>query len=188
MKAQLTDLDNPTAPPNGQKIEISVDAFMAWMRACHFVRGTANANQEVYFIHRAAQRAIGHTVVTPNWHITAMTHYRSGGDVRNFHFKVEIGKSASHYWHYVIHQKTDGNYAWVGDPNPHNSTTNQGGGGAAGSLILLKQNLDETTSVARQHGIDGKCGKRQQAQMMRTLYALVQSGSLVQTSGHIDTK
>lgn len=187
MKAQLTDLDNPTAPPGGQKVDISVKAFMAWMNACHLQRGTANAMQEVYFIHKGSPRKIGYGLVTPNWHITAMTQYRSGGDVRNFHFKVEIGKSASHYWHYVIHKKPDGNFVWVGDPNPQNGATNEGGGKAAGNLILLRKNREETASVARQHGIDGKCGKRVQARMMRTLYAMIQNRQLVNNGARIDT-
>lgn len=185
MKAQITDLDNPIAPGGGALVTISVAAFMKWMSGCHFQRATANVNQEVYFIHQGSPRMIGNALVTPNWHITAMTTFRVGGDCRNFHFKVEIGKAASHYWHYVVHRDTNGQFVWVGDPNPHNGATNQGGGGAAGNLMLLKQNLDETESVARQHGIDGKCGKRTQQQMMRALWTLVNNGTLVLANGRI---
>lgn len=187
MKGQLTDLDNPVAPGGSTKITISVDAFKRWMRQSGFIEAMANVNQEVFFIHQGPSRMIDNQLVTPNWHITAMTTQRSGGDCRNFHFKIEIGKAASHYWHYVVHyHPTAQTFAWVGDPNPLAPSTNQGGGGAAGNLQLLKQNLEETESTARIYGLDGVVTKRTQVKMLRVLKQMVDSRSLTLNGTRID--
>lgn len=186
MKAALTDLDNPLAPPGSSKVEISADAFVAWMQKLRYTTGHSNPNQIVYFISKASDITAGSKTYTPNWHLTAMLQHRSGGDVRNFHFKVEMAKAASHYWHYVIHDHA-GEFVWVGDPNPHIPATNQGGGGAGSDPRVLAGNLQKTEAAARSHGIDGRVTKRTQAYMMRVLKGMIGGGDLAYGGGHITT-
>jgi hypothetical protein len=183
---ELTDLDNPAAPGGSTLVTVSAAAFKLWMTRCGFTEGTGNPHQEVFFIQSRPTVTIGTKVVTPNWHITAMTTLRNGGDCINFHFKVEIGKAASHYWHYVANRHGL-NFVWVGHPNPLLATTNQGGGGAASNAVALAANRESTRRVAVLHDLDNKVTKSTQAQMMRTLRKLVTDGRLTFAANRVDT-
>ncbi len=182
----MTDLQNDAAPPGGAVVTISAAAFKKWMVECGFEAGTGNPNQEVYFTYKAPKVTIQNTEVTPNWHITAMTSHRDGGDCVNFHFKIEMGKAASHYWHYVVHRGATGTYHWVGDPNPHLPTTNEGGGGAAGDLQKLLANRTEATLKSRVYGLENKMTRKIQARMLKTLKTMVGKLRLTYANGRID--
>src|SRR5262245_31491742 len=97
----VTDLANDPAPPGGAVVTISAAAFKRWMTACGYDKGPGdNPNQEVYYLKTAESFKTETKDIKPNWHITAMTTLRNGGDCVNFHFKIEIAKETSHYWHY----------------------------------------------------------------------------------------
>jgi hypothetical protein len=185
-KGSLTDLDNAVAPPGSTLVTITASAFITWMTACRYEKGAESVFQEVFFIKKFTPIRLGEDVqYTPNWHITAMLVYRSGGDCRNFHFKVEMGKSASHYWHYVIHEH-NGNFIWVGDPSPLIPATNEGGGGAGANALLLAQNRESTQTAARGHQLDGLVTKSTQLQMMRTLKRLTSNSILHYDAGRVE--
>lgn len=181
----LTDLDNPTAPGGANKITMATSAFKTWMKAMRFREGISNPKQEVFFLKEMSKLKSGHHEYVPNWHITAMLVHRQGGDVRNWHFKVEMGKAAAHYWHYVIYEH-HGDFIWVGDPNPLLPATNQGGGGAGANQQLLTANYNETESSARQHGLDATVGKQTQQKMMKKLKSMTTSGVLNHAGDRID--
>lgn len=182
----MIDLNNPPAPVGGALVTITAEAFRHWMGRCGFAAGAANVNQEVYFIYTSDISVVNGRKIQPNWHITAMTTYRNGGDCINFHFKVEIGKAASHYWHYVIHQDAGGNLMWVGAPNPNIPETNEGGGGAAGDIRLLRENKTLAISQARIYGLDKGCNRATQARMIAKLSQLINCRQLALIGDRIE--
>ena len=177
-KGDLTDLNESPPPAGSTLVTITAAAFIIWMKACGYKKGDENPNQEVFFIQRLPNIKIREEKeYTPNWHITAMLVHRQGGNCRNFHFKVEMGKAAAHYWHYVIHEH-NGNFVWVGDPNPLCLTTNEGGGGAGASNVLIRKNRADTQAAARVHQLDGLVNRNTQLQMMRVLKRLITKDQL----------
>lgn len=174
-KGMLTDLDCPQAPVNGTQVTISRDAFVRWMRECEYPAGNASPFQEVHFIWRGATVLVDDRAVTPNWHVTAMTTFRNGGNCRNFHFKIEVAKAASHYWHYVVYDDGNGNFVFVGDMR---NGTNEGGGGANGDHIALRANKSKTAVAARPYSAEWRCTKRTQQLMLQRLQKMVRSGWL----------
>lgn len=169
----MTDLTNNAAPQNSALVTLTAEAFKYWMTQAGFEEGNANVNQEVFFLYKGTTYTEENKQITPNWHLTAMTTQRDGGDCRNFHFKIEIAKAASHYWHYVIHRDNGGHYHWVGDPNPQNNQTNEGGGGAAGDLVKLAQNRTVCELLARQKNMDNKFKQKQQRALLKKLEQLI---------------
>ena len=131
-------LDQDDLPAVGQQVTLSADVFKRWMKKCGYKEATANPNQEVFFVSTGTPFEADGKKITPNWHITAMTTLRNGGDCRNFHFKIEVAKEKSHYWHYVVYRDTaNGTWHWVGDRGAN--ANNQGGGGAAGTCSLWRR-------------------------------------------------
>ena len=105
------------APVGTNLVTVSAAAFKKWMGSvCKFEKTTFdNPSQEVYYINKSTI-IIGESSSIANCHITAMLTGRSGGDCRNFHFKIEFGKSNQHYWHYrLYHNPTTGNFVWGAD-------------------------------------------------------------------------
>jgi hypothetical protein len=138
----MHDLDNPGPPPGGAQANITGQLFKRWMTSCGAKRiDEGNAFQIVAILVESAKETVGNAECTPNWHLTMMGNRDSTVSV-NFHFKIEIGKPFSHYWHYVLHRvAATQTWYWVGDPNPQIAATNQGGGGAGGNIQLLKSNF-----------------------------------------------
>src|SRR5688572_8382965 len=100
----MPDLDNPAAPPGGAQANITGQLFKRWMKSCGAKRtDEGNAYQIVAILVESAEETVGDAKITPNWHLTMMGD-RNSTVSRNFHFKVEIGKPFSHYWHYVLHR------------------------------------------------------------------------------------
>ncbi|MDT7950714.1 MAG: hypothetical protein RQ966_04335 [Acetobacteraceae bacterium] len=126
--------------------QITGTLFTRWMKACGAVRiDDGNAFQIVAILiqDKWGEHEAGHGTGSspPNWHLTMMGNRDSTVSI-NFHFKAEIGKPFSHYWHYVLHRDAAAHtWHWVGDPNPQIPATNQGGGGAGANHQLLKSNL-----------------------------------------------
>lgn len=175
------DLKNNPAPGGSALVTVTAAAFKKWMKRCGYQAGDANVNQEVFFIY---PKTISPGVTPSNWHITAMTTLRDGGDCRNYHFKLEFGKECSHYWHYVIYRHgVTGALSWVGDPNPLLPGTNEGGGGAGNNAQLLLQNRTAVESLANQQGFDSKCTQRIQRQMLVKLQQMI-TGQILTYAGN----
>lgn len=180
----LTDLDNSLAPAGSTLVTISAVAFCNWMKKCRYTEGIGNPGQEVFFIKKLSSISVNGKQYEPNWHITAMLAHRVGGNCQNFHFKVEMAKASSHYWHYVVHELS-GHFFWVGSPGPLIPHTNEGGGGAGANHQLLIANRTRTETAARSHQLDGLVTKKTQAQMMRTLRSMIKAGTLTAAAGQI---
>ncbi|WP_020407513.1 hypothetical protein [Hahella ganghwensis] len=146
----MYDLDNPPAPANGVLTQISGTLFKRWMTSCNAVSvdGT-NAFQMVAILCQSEPETLGNAIITPNWHLTMMGNRDSTISV-NFHFKVEIGKPYSHYWHYELYRvAASRTWHWVGHANPLIPETNQGGGGAGSDIQALRSNLTLVQLEAR---------------------------------------
>lgn len=148
-------LDNPAAPGGGAvQTHITGTLFKRWMKACGSPRiDDGNPFQIVAILVQDKWQdhepgaALGSSA--PNWHLTMMGDRQSTVSI-NFHFKVEIGKPFSHYWHYVLHRNPGTQkWSWVGDPNSLIPATNQGGGGAGNNHQLLKSNLSLVEMAVR---------------------------------------
>ena len=146
-------LDNPNAPGGGAvQVQITGTLFTRWMKACGADRiDGSNAFQIVAILVQDEWKSHDNGGGTPpNWHLTMMGN-RDSTVSENFHFKVEIGKPFSHYWHYVLYRNAATHtWSWVGDPNPLIPATNQGGGGAGNNLQLVKSNLSLVEMAIRQ--------------------------------------
>ena len=167
----MYDLDNPAAPTGGVKTDITGTLFKRWMTSCGATRtDEGNAYQIVAMLYEGALETIGNAQMTPNWHLTMMGNRDSTVSV-NFHFKIEIGKPFSHYWHYTLHRvAADRSWHWVGDANPHIPETNQGGGGAGTDHLRLKSNLTLVQMEARQrHALEKFMNKKFQNKLVAKL-------------------
>jgi hypothetical protein len=180
----MEDLGNYAAPQNAVQANISGTLFTKWM-----IKYTGNANccdpsNPFQIVAMLSTKTVnwGGMEIKPNWHLTMMGNRDSTVSI-NFHFKVEIGKPISHYWHYVLYRdpgtKT---WSWVGDANPLIPATNQGGGGAGNDVQLLKSNLSLVTSVARQQNMDGQMTKKIQNKMVAVLTKWDKDGALNQVN------
>ncbi len=168
-------LDQEDLPAAGEPVTASAKVFKRWMAKCGYTEATANPNQEVFFVATGTPIEAEGKKITPNWHITAMTTLRDGGDCRNFHFKIEVAKEKSHYWHYVIYRDTaTGSFHWVGDRG--DNANNQGGGGASGSVLALAANLSQVESTARALLMDDKMSKKIQRRIIVVLSKMVTAG------------
>ena len=106
---------------------------------------------------------------------------RNSETSKNVHFKMEVGKAASHYWHYVLHRDpATQTWHWVGDQTPGYGAhvTNQGGGGAAGDVRKLAENLTIAQVQARAHGLDDKMSRKIQDRLTAVLSKWDKAGRL----------
>ncbi|WP_137940229.1 hypothetical protein [Chitinivorax sp. B] len=147
----MYDLDNPAAPASTTQVHITGTLFKRWMKSCKSPRiDEGNAYQIVAMLLEGKKETLGTAEITPNWHLTMMGN-RDSTVSTNFHFKIEIGKPYSHYWHYVLHRNaTTQTWYWVGHPNPNCTATNQGGGGGGSDIQLIRSNLTLVQLEARQ--------------------------------------
>src|SRR4051812_41631014 len=101
----MEDLGNYPPPPGAVQANISGTLFTKWMK-----KFTGNENccdssnpfQIVAMLYTKTTKW-GDLEISPNWHLTMMGDRHSTVS-KNFHFKVEIGKPISHYWHYVLYR------------------------------------------------------------------------------------
>jgi len=159
----MYDLDNPAAPAGGVQANITGTLFQRWMKSCGGTCDSTNPYQIVAMLSEGDKVTIGDAEVKPNWHLTMMSDDRGSAVSRNFHFKVEIGKACSHYWHYVLYRvAATHTWQWVGDRNTLITTevTNQGGGGGGSDATAVKSNLTLVTMQARVYKMEDKMSKK----------------------------
>lgn len=186
----MHDLGFNPAPANAAQAQITGKLFKKWMKACNggLTIDDGNPFQIVAYLAEgttftASTTTGGDKKITPNWHLTMMSaeNDRHSTKSKNFHFKIEVGKAASHYWHYVLYRDAAAKtWHWVGDQTPKfDVQTNQGGGGAAGDMQKLLENLTLAQSQARATGLDGKMSKKIQNKLTAQLTAWDKAGTLV---------
>jgi hypothetical protein len=179
-RSTMHDLDNPAAPANGVQANITGQLFKRWMKSCGAIRiDEGNAYQIVAILVESAKETVGNVEFTPNWHLTMMGNRDSTVSV-NFHFKIEIGKPFSHYWHYVLHRvAATQTWYWVGDASPHIPTTNQGGGGAGNDIQALRANYSLVQMASRSNNrtaIENGMSKKKQNKLVAKLTKWDQAG------------
>lgn len=169
--SNMESLGNYPAPPNAVQADISGTLFVNWMKKFTGNKDCCDSTNPFQIVAMLYSKTVtsGDLEIRPNWHLTMMGD-RNSTVSENFHFKVEIGKPISHYWHYVLYRNpTTKTWSWVGSANPLLPTTNQGGGGAGNNADLLKSNLSLVTSTARQQSMDDKMSKKIQDRMVAIL-------------------
>lgn len=178
----MESLGNPPVPAGAAIAQITGNLFKNWMK-----KATKNLNvsdnnpfQIVAYLYQKADMTVGNEKITPNWHLTMMSDFRDCSVSKNFHFKIEIGKPYSHYWHYVLcrHPGTQ-TWSWAGAANPQIATTNQGGGGAGASQQKLNENYTLVLSQARQQQMDGQVTSRSINRLVTLLTQADQGGKLL---------
>lgn len=186
----MHDLGFNPAPANGALAQITGALFKAWMKACNGGLTIDDQNPFQIVAYLAQGRTFSQTTptggtkeITPNWHLTMMSadNDRNSEKSKNFHFKMEVGKAASHYWHYVLHRDpATQTWHWVGDQTPGYGAhvTNQGGGGAAGDVRKLAENLTIAQVQARAHGLDDKMSRKIQDRLTAVLSKWDKAGRL----------
>lgn len=168
---EVDDLDNPAAPAGGAQANITGVLFDRWMKSCGATTDGSNPYQIVAMLSVGKTVQIGNAEMKPNWHLTMMGD-RESKVSENFHFKIEIGKACSHYWHYVLYRvAATKTWHWVGDRNAlvTSEVTNQGGGGAGSSASALKSNLSLVTMQARIHSMDTLMSRKVQNKLTAKL-------------------
>jgi hypothetical protein len=190
----MHDLGFNPAPANAAQAQITGDLFKAWMKACNGGLTIDEGNPFQIVAYLAQGKTFSSTTptggtkqITPNWHLTMMSGAddRNSTKSKNFHFKMEVGKAASHYWHYVLYRNAaDKTWHWVGDQTPQfDEQTNQGGGGAAGDMQKLLENLTVAQVQARAHGLDDKMSKKIQNKLTTVLSQWDKAGRLAYVPG-----
>jgi len=180
----MHDLNNPAAPQGGVQANISGTLFTRWMRKCGAVRvDEGNPYQIVAILVESSTKS---GVDTPNWHLTMMSDVRDSSVSKNFHFKIEIGKVSSHYWHYVLYRVANNqSWHWVGDRNTliTSEDTNQGGGGGGSDIMVVKSNLSLVTMQARTYGLEDKMSRKIQNRLTAQLTKWDKSGIIADEGG-----
>lgn len=124
----MHDLGFNAAPANGALAQVTGALFKAWMKACNGGLRIDGDNPFQIVAYLAEGKTFDQTTptggtkqITPNWHLTMMSaeNDRNSEKSKNFHFKMEVGKAASHYWHYVLYRDAAAKtWHWVGDQTP----------------------------------------------------------------------
>jgi len=145
-------LPGTAAPATATEILVSQAAFKRWMGTVmgYEAMPADNPGQECYYIAKKDGMVNG-TPDVLNCHITAMLRHRDAGPCRNFHFKIQMGKSSSHYWHYKLYRNTAGNFLWGADVNAATGT-NQAGGGAGDDIDKVRLNLLDVEKDCAKYG------------------------------------
>jgi hypothetical protein len=187
---RMHDIGFNPPPASGALAQVTGSLFKAWMKACNggLTIDDQNPFQIVAYLAQGTTftttgEKTGTQQITPNWHLTMMSGKddRNSSKSKNFHFKIEVGKASSHYWHYVLYRDAaTQSWHWVGDQTPGYGThvTNQGGGGAAGDVLKLAENLTIAQVQARAHGLDGKMSKKIQNKLTAVLSKWDKAGRL----------